>query len=92
VPIDSYDWDGASERIIDLLEKMGWSDDWRELERKHPRSGRHVDVPPRHAMPPPTKVITNRPEFSPLAQKVGRNDPCPCGSGRKYKKCCLERA
>jgi SEC-C motif len=20
----------------------------------------------------------------------GRNDPCPCGSGRKYKKCCLE--
>lgn len=23
------------------------------------------------------------------AKKVGRNDPCPCGSGRKYKKCCL---
>ena len=22
--------------------------------------------------------------------RVGRNDPCPCGSGRKYKKCCLE--
>lgn len=21
--------------------------------------------------------------------KVGRNDPCPCGSGRKAKKCCL---
>ena len=21
--------------------------------------------------------------------KVGRNDPCPCGSGLKYKKCCL---
>jgi uncharacterized protein YecA (UPF0149 family) len=21
--------------------------------------------------------------------KVGRNDPCPCGSGKKYKKCCL---
>ncbi len=20
---------------------------------------------------------------------VGRNDPCPCGSGKKYKKCCL---
>jgi preprotein translocase subunit SecA len=24
-------------------------------------------------------------------KKVGRNDPCPCGSGRKYKKCCLPR-
>ncbi len=23
--------------------------------------------------------------------KVGRNDPCPCGSGRKYKKCCLTK-
>ena len=21
---------------------------------------------------------------------VGRNDPCPCGSGKKYKKCCLQ--
>ncbi len=21
--------------------------------------------------------------------KAGRNDPCPCGSGKKYKKCCL---
>ena len=26
------------------------------------------------------------------AAKVGRNDPCPCGSGRKYKKCCLPGA
>ncbi|WP_098438981.1 SEC-C metal-binding domain-containing protein [Bacillus sp. es.034] len=22
-------------------------------------------------------------------EKVGRKDPCPCGSGKKYKKCCL---
>ncbi|MCI5655557.1 MAG: SEC-C domain-containing protein [Ruminococcus sp.] len=21
-------------------------------------------------------------------QRIGRNDPCPCGSGKKYKKCC----
>jgi hypothetical protein len=26
----------------------------------------------------------------PRHRKVGRNDPCPCGSGRKYKKCCLQ--
>lgn len=24
-------------------------------------------------------------------EKVGRNDPCPCGSGKKYKHCCLPR-
>ncbi len=23
------------------------------------------------------------------SEKIGRNDPCPCGSGKKYKKCCL---
>lgn len=26
------------------------------------------------------------------APRVGRNDPCPCGSGRKFKKCCLNKA
>ena len=25
------------------------------------------------------------------AQKVGRNDPCPCGSGKKYKNCCMNK-
>ncbi|HOW60099.1 MAG TPA: SEC-C metal-binding domain-containing protein, partial [Candidatus Omnitrophota bacterium] len=31
--------------------------------------------------PAPQKPIINN-------DKVGRNDPCPCGSGKKYKKCC----
>jgi hypothetical protein len=26
-----------------------------------------------------------------VAEKIGRNDPCPCGSGSKYKKCCMNR-
>ena len=30
------------------------------------------------------------PETIRKAPKVGRNDPCPCGSGKKYKKCCSE--
>jgi preprotein translocase subunit SecA len=25
------------------------------------------------------------------AQKIGPNDPCPCGSGQKYKKCCMQK-
>jgi len=29
----------------------------------------------------PTTVVRSEP-------KIGRNDPCPCGSGKKYKKCC----
>ncbi len=25
-----------------------------------------------------------------VSEKIGRNDPCPCGSGKKYKKCCMK--
>ncbi len=32
--------------------------------------------------------LLNPPTPSRNLVKVGRNDPCPCGSGRKYKKCC----
>jgi uncharacterized protein YecA (UPF0149 family) len=24
-------------------------------------------------------------------RRVGRNDPCPCGSGKKFKNCCFDR-
>lgn len=27
-----------------------------------------------------------------LSKKIGRNEPCPCGSGKKYKKCCLNKS
>ncbi|MEG1849984.1 MAG: SEC-C metal-binding domain-containing protein [Oscillospiraceae bacterium] len=36
------------------------------------------DVPRPEEPPQPVKKT----------DKVGRNDPCPCGSGKKYKKCC----
>lgn len=26
-----------------------------------------------------------------VGKKIGRNDPCPCGSGRKYKQCCMNK-
>ena len=26
------------------------------------------------------------------APKIGRNDPCPCGSGKKFKRCCVDQA
>lgn len=39
-----------------------------------------------------TKAILdsyNKAEKPEITEKIGRNDPCPCGSGKKYKKCCL---
>lgn len=37
-----------------------------------------------------TNHIPRNVHVSPRRGKVGRNDPCPCGSGKKYKKCCLQ--
>ena len=39
------------------------------------------------------KTVTNQSEDVEkkpvqVGEKIGRNDPCPCGSGKKYKKCC----
>ncbi len=31
-----------------------------------------------------SKIVRNE-------NKIGRNDPCPCGSGKKYKQCCLNK-
>jgi tetratricopeptide (TPR) repeat protein len=45
----------------------------------------------RFAVPPDNESGTSIRPVSPGAStmaKIGRNDPCPCGSGKKYKKCC----
>ena len=34
------------------------------------------------------EILLNTPKTRIAEKKVGRNDPCPCGSGKKYKKCC----
>jgi hypothetical protein len=43
----------------------------------------------RPAPPPPMPELVTQPAAPP--KKVGRNDPCPCGSGIKYKYCCGKR-
>jgi len=40
---------------------------------------------PRHAGAPESKA--GKPQPIHVGEKVGRNDPCPCGSGKKYKQC-----
>jgi hypothetical protein len=46
----------------------------------------------RRSMPsdvPRVKYVCQEPmDASPTGARVGRNDPCPCGSGRKFKRCC----
>jgi hypothetical protein len=53
----------------------------------HLSARRTTPAPSYHLLP-----VSGRPgadQDLPRRLKVGRNDPCPCGSGKKYKKCCL---
>jgi preprotein translocase subunit SecA len=36
---------------------------------------------------PPAQTVNTQQVVKPEEQKLGRNDPCWCGSGKKYKKC-----
>lgn len=45
--------------------------------------------PSRSNRPIPDNVVPIRPQQPVTSQKVGRNELCPCGSGKKFKKCCL---
>lgn len=50
------------------------------------------DVPPTWK---PYMVEVDPEKLTPLQRsrmRVGRNDTCPCGSGRKFKRCCLRKA
>jgi hypothetical protein len=49
-----------------------------------PKPQTPLSSPPRLPPASPDDLLLGRPP------KIGRNDPCPCGSGKKYKKCCLE--
>jgi tetratricopeptide (TPR) repeat protein len=72
------------ERLETLYEDEGRDDDARamraRMEALPPERARRWSEP---AIAAPAPVATVR-----KPPKVGRNEPCPCGSGKKYKKCC----
>ena len=48
-----------------------------------------LPLPPSPPLTPPAvSPFPTAPSFARQTPKVGRNDPCPCGSGKKYKRCC----
>jgi len=109
---DTYTREGAMERLIPLLNRMGRETEaetlievetTRAIEWKEHVAKAWPGVP---RYPPPEvpsnslrDLIEDTSDLDSLAlpyvreiPKVGRNDPCPCGSGKKYKKCCLGRS
>ncbi len=68
--------------VNDTISEMEW---WHCFQPPQPTP---TPSPPPESSPSPSQVT---PSPAPPPKKVGRNDPCPCGSGRKYKHCCGKR-
>lgn len=54
-------------------------------------AGKQVPVAPKPRPPLPPAPRLSPPPKPEARKKVGRNDPCPCGSGKKFKHCCLKK-
>jgi SWIM/SEC-C metal-binding protein len=61
--------------VVKIFENNGWKYKI-ELDGSQPEDVADLDI------------LLNWPKPTEAEKKVGRNEPCPCGSGKKYKKCC----
>jgi preprotein translocase subunit SecA len=93
-------WDRVADQVTDLVFRMEQADAsfvgslWQISEAVHEEAAPASEIAQQQqaAMesggegPRKVETIRNR------GQRVGRNDPCPCGSGKKYKNCCLRKS
>ena len=95
-------WNRSTEEMVRMLYLLRpiSAEDERELRGAHARRQQQVSYSgPETAPPPQPSRRANRGRMDARSAaavktvvrtmpKVGRNQPCPCGSGKKYKKCC----
>jgi len=92
-------WLSVGERVTDLVFRVEQLDEnfvgstWVEQKAVHEQAPSAADITQQQqaaisASDTPVKIepIRNRNE------RVGRNDPCPCGSGKKFKNCCMRNS
>ncbi len=59
-------------------------------EQSDDQIGAHGENTDEHGKNLKPTATLQRPVLDSAYRNVGRNDPCPCGSGKKFKKCCLQ--
>jgi preprotein translocase subunit SecA len=98
-------WGSIGERVTDLVFRMEQMNEAFVSNTLTETSARH-DEAPTPQQPQESDIGREQEEAinqsgggkrvaAPIrnqGSKVGRNDPCPCGSGKKYKSCCLRKA
>lgn len=61
---------------------------WRAFSARHRRLAERLSQRKRHMAELASEHLRRRTPVARPAARVGRNEPCPCGSGKKYKRCC----
>jgi len=93
-------WESISQRATDLVFRMDLLDEnfvgstFKETRAVHEQGPTATDLAQKQneAANRGTGEETAVETIRNVGTKVGRNDPCPCGSGRKYKSCCMRKA
>ena len=88
-----------AEALLELVEKMLLNDPRyvARLERHYALTKRAASDPTHPLYDKLQEIVKEESEILPDPQpvsrtkRVGRNDPCPCGSGKKYKYCCMRK-
>jgi len=87
--------DSVKDEALEFIFKVKASGVFAQIPQQllHPESKRLQDMPKEEPSGPPPVASDESPRpFKREQRKVGRNQPCPCGSGKKYKKCCGKNA
>jgi len=87
----SYDRDGVLERLVPLLRELGREAEAEALVESEEAAERARAERFRGYKEAEKSNASASEEQKPALagpKKIGRNEPCPCGSGKKYKKCC----
>lgn len=72
--------------IRNTIEEMEWWYCFRSAREDDGKLTREALAPSANETASTASILNRR-----KVPKNGRNDPCPCGSGKKYKKCCLDK-
>jgi preprotein translocase subunit SecA len=92
-------WKGIDERVVDIVYRIEQVEEDALRSTWHETAAIHAEASAATLPPPGDSSMTGGPPdqrgdaaaaepIRNMGHKVGRNDPCPCGSGKKFKNCC----
>ncbi|MEN6556538.1 MAG: SEC-C metal-binding domain-containing protein [Thermoguttaceae bacterium] len=91
-------WESVGERVTDLVFRMEQLDEnfvgstWTESEAIHQDAQSAGEIAAQQQAAIDGTETDHKPQpIRNRQQHVGRNDPCPCGSGKKFKNCCMKK-